>query len=83
MGRRKRLAELDELAARHGFGPGEITGGSHLKFTHRSGAVVFHASTPSDRRSLANFRARLRRVARAVRRPAREWRPWTAHAAMT
>lgn len=55
--------DLDRLAARYGFEPGRVTRGGHLRYRHRSGAVVFAAATPSDRRARRNAVALFRRVA--------------------
>lgn len=40
----------------------EMTGGNHVKWLHPSGAFVYGASTPSDRRAWANHLSRLRRA---------------------
>jgi predicted RNA binding protein YcfA (HicA-like mRNA interferase family) len=45
----------------------ERTRGSHFKLTAPSGALVFAASTPSDRRAIHNIRADLRRALRQGR----------------
>ena len=37
------------------------TRGNHVKWASPTGAVVFSASTPSDRRAIHNIRAMLRR----------------------
>jgi hypothetical protein len=58
------VRDLNRLAALHGFGRAERTGGGHLRFRHVSGAVVYTGSTPSDRRSWRNAVAMLRRTAR-------------------
>jgi hypothetical protein len=55
---------LNRLAAAYGFAPAEHTRRGHLRFRHASGAVVFAASTPSDRRAWRNTLALFRRVAR-------------------
>lgn len=63
MTRKKSYRVLDELAAQYNYLPAEITGGGHLRFRHRrAGRSVFTASTPSDRRTLANVRALFRRL---------------------
>jgi len=40
--------------------------GGHLRLVHPAGGLVVAASTPSDRRALANLRAQLRRVERGA-----------------
>jgi predicted RNA binding protein YcfA (HicA-like mRNA interferase family) len=40
------------------------TRGGHIKFTHKSGVVVYGGSTPSDYRAARNLLANLRQVER-------------------
>jgi hypothetical protein len=58
------LRDLIDEAAALGYAA-EPTAGSHIRFTHPSGALVHAASTPSDRRAWLNTRADLRRELRA------------------
>lgn len=63
---RRHTREVNRLAASHGFGRAEVTGGGHLRFRHPCGVVVYTSATPSDRRARSNLVAQLRRVARQV-----------------
>ncbi len=44
------------------------TRGGHLKFRHENGAIVYTSGTPSDRRSILNLRADMRRLAKEPKR---------------
>ncbi|HMR34491.1 MAG TPA: type II toxin-antitoxin system HicA family toxin [Geminicoccaceae bacterium] len=55
--------ELIRTARRLGWRV-EPTHGGHLRLKHPSGALVFAGSMPSDRRSLANALATMRRELR-------------------
>lgn len=57
--------ELIRVASRLGWRV-EPTHGGHLRLKHPSGALVFAGSTPSDRRSLANALATMRREMRKL-----------------
>ena len=50
---RKKAAALGWSAAR--------TNGGHLRWTHKTGGIVFSPSTPSDVRSMRNTLARIKR----------------------
>jgi len=63
-GARKALDTLAREYRRQGWVV-EISPGGHMRWRSPGGALVFSASTPSDRRSIANHVARLRRVSRA------------------
>lgn len=52
---------LAELAA-EGWQDEGHTGKTHIKLRHTTGALVFLAGTPSDRRALKNARAAARRA---------------------
>ena len=41
-----------------------MTGSGDLRWDHPSGAFLFSATTPSDRRSIKNLRVQMRRVER-------------------
>ncbi|MBO1325361.1 hypothetical protein K2X14_11520 [Acetobacter sp. TBRC 12305] len=40
----------------------ELTRGGHVRWKHTSGAFVFGAATPSDRRAIQNLKAQMKRV---------------------
>ncbi len=54
------VKDLVKHAEQHGW-TCERTRNGHVRFTSPKGATVFGPSTPSDRRSLLNVRAQLRR----------------------
>jgi len=55
------VRELTRWAAERGWSWRKTNGG-HIAFRHASGGpIVFAPSTPGDRRSIANVRAKLRR----------------------
>ena len=58
----KYLRELDKLAANYGFKRVRGGGNSHPTYRNRLGDQVTSSSSPSDRRSLLNFRSVLRRI---------------------
>jgi hypothetical protein len=57
----KEVKYLLSRVARQG-GQVEHRKAGHIKVTHPSGGIVFLPSTPSDRRSMLNTRAQLRRA---------------------
>jgi hypothetical protein len=60
----KHVREINELAARYGFGEAERTRGDHLVVQHRTNhRKVFIGATTPDWRTIKNFEATLRRVA--------------------
>lgn len=58
----KPVRELNELAARYGFGPATPTRGGHLAFRHSSGAVVHTGSSPSDFNARKALEAEFKKV---------------------
>jgi len=61
----KDLRRLLALIEEQGFIV-EIRRGGHVKVTAPTGEVFFTGSSPSDRRSILNFRSQLRRVGAQV-----------------
>jgi predicted RNA binding protein YcfA (HicA-like mRNA interferase family) len=57
------IRDLIEEAEKLGY-TAEPTNGSHVRFTHSSGALVHVSGTPSDRRGWQNARSDLRRELR-------------------
>lgn len=65
-GLRKQLFQMAEREPGWRYvGP---TRGGHLKFQHENGAIVFASASPSDRRTILNLRADLRRLGKGDRR---------------
>lgn len=55
---------IKEILKKHDGWTVKRGGNGHWKCRHVNGALVVMGSTPSDRRALKNFRARLRRAVR-------------------
>lgn len=53
--------DLAQLALAQGWEINKTNGG-HLRWKAPAGALIFSASTPSDRRAVANLRSQLRRA---------------------
>jgi hypothetical protein len=64
VGQKKYVRELNELAARYGFGEAELTRGGHLVVQHLTNhRKVFAGSTQMGFREMLNFETTMRRVA--------------------
>lgn len=61
----KELACLVRALIRDHGATAETTGGNHIRITIPGCPALFVANTPSDWRSIANFRARVRRALEA------------------
>jgi len=61
----REIKKIIKFAKEHGFIM-EYTNSGHLRFTHEtSGAIVFGPKTTTNRNSLMNVRARMKRVLRS------------------
>ena len=65
-GLRKQLFQMVEDEP--GWSYAGHTKAGHLKFQHENGAIAYASGSPSDRRSILNLRADLRRLAREPKR---------------
>lgn len=56
------IRKIVDWAAQHGWSLGGLTGSDHIQLVHISGKTTVLPQTPSDRRSLINAKADIRRV---------------------
>lgn len=61
---KKRLREVGRLAAPFGWVVAGMTGGDHIRLTHKSAGVYYASATSNDWRGARKIAADLRRLAR-------------------